>query len=381
MRPPTVSVIIPVYNQAQFIGQTIDSVLAQTFTDYEIIVVDDASTDNTAQVLAGYKDHIRLISLETNTGPAVTRNIALGMAQGEFIAFLDSDDLWYPRRLDITVSYLRKDFNVDLVCGAWDHINETGRTIEELNQPSKFQSQVDTDFLRTLAVRGNLLATSALLIRRKCFECCGLFDTNLKRSMDWDLWLRMATHGHKIAMIDQPVSRYRRHQGNLTLNSQRMEEATNQVLAKLFSDTRLAPHLVDLHDHAYIASWLRLAGLANKAGLVEETHRFLQMAENLYPKAIRNRILNVNYLEKLFLLPDAERFMQLIVSSTPEVGPLYGWMMFRRRFHGGDYQTALMALCRLVATHPGWLVEKITRRILRELALVRIKRSTHLVLN
>ncbi|MBE7552149.1 MAG: glycosyltransferase [Anaerolineales bacterium] len=373
MRSPTVSVIIPVYNQAQFIGQTIDSVLAQTFSDYEIIVVDDASTDNTAKILAGYGDCLRVITLKTNTGPAITRNIALGVAQGEFIAFLDSDDMWYLRRLDITVSYLRKNLNVDLVCGAWDHIDEAGRTIEKLNQPSNYQPQVDIDFLRTLVVRGNLLATSALLIRRKCFECCGLFDTNLKRSMDWDLWLRMAAHGHKIAMIDQPVSRYRRHQTNLTLNPQRMEEATRQVLVKLFSNDQLAVRLADLQEHAYIDSWLRLAGLAHEAGLEKDTHRFIQMARELYPKAVPNYALSFNYLEKLFLLPAAEEFMLMIATAMPEVRPLYSWMMMRRYLQKGDYKSASLKLCKLAASRPGWLLEKATRRIRRELVLVRNK--------
>jgi glycosyltransferase involved in cell wall biosynthesis len=341
--PPTVSVIIPTYNRAEFISQTLDSALAQTFTDYEIIVVDDGSTDNTMQALAGYGDRIRVISLKTNTGPSITRNIALEMAQGEFIAFLDSDDLWYPNALSTLVSYLRENLEIDLVCGAWDVIDESGRTIWPANKPSHLHAIIQTDFLRAMAT-GNLFLVHALLIRRKCFECCGNFDTTLKAVVDWDLWIRMAMHGHKIDMIDILVARYRRHSGCITRDPQRMELASEQVLNKLFSNKQYADRLTSLRDHAYIQMWLTIAKYYHENGKDTDRRRFVQKAQELYPKAVRDSQLDQQHLSSLLLLPETEGFRRIIVASKPEAVFAYYWSRGGQLLKERQYQLIFQRL-------------------------------------
>jgi|GEM_PF-939201 len=321
---PTVSIIIPTYNRAQFIGQTIDSVLAQTFTDYEIIVVDDASTDDTAQVLAGYGDRIRVITLETNTGPSLTRNTALQEARGELIAFLDSDDLWYPIMLATTVAHLKKNPATDMVGAAWDVIDESGQPIRPANKPSNFQPAVQADFLRAIAV-GNFLLPLSLLIRRKCFDCCGGFDPTLRASVDWDLFVRLAAHNHKLDLIDVPVARYRRHRASITGDPQRMEQASRQLLEKLFSNEALAPRLAGLKEYAYMKMYLAVAKFCHEAGLETERRNFVQMAERLYPKAPKNKELNLRLLSALFLLPETEHFRRIVITSVPEQVLFYYW--------------------------------------------------------
>lgn len=330
---PKVSVIIPTYNRAKFISETLESVFSQTFTDYEVIVVDDGSTDNTIQILANYGDRLRVISLEENTGPSVSRNIALRAAQGEFIALLDSDDLWYPNMLATTVDYLEHNPNTDLVCGAWDIIDETGRVITPTNKPSNFQARLQTDFLRVIAL-GNIFLVHALLIRRKCFECCGCFDPQLKATVDWDLWIRMAMHDHKVDMIDVPVAHYRRHSGCITRDPQRMLHASEQVLSKLFSNEQFASRLADLREHAYIQTWLTIATYYYEGGITSERRRFVQMAQDLYLKAPKSRELDQRHLSVLFRLPETEAFKRMIVASSSLSLVYYlrrGWQLLQNK--------------------------------------------------
>jgi len=338
----TVSVIIPVYNQTQFVGQAIDSVLAQTFTDYEIIVVNDGSTDETTQVLAQYTAHIRVIH-QANAGLSAARNSGLRVAKGEFIAFLDADDLWYSTALATLVTYLRHHPTTDLVCGAWDLIDETGSVIKPPNKPSIFQARVRANFLRAIAT-GNLFLVHALLVRRKCFECCGTFDPTLKAVEDWDLWIRMAMHGHTVKMIDVPVAHYRRHSNCMTQDPQRMVQASEQVLQRLFTNQQFTRELADLRDHAYIQMWLIIAKYCQEGNLHADRHRYVEMAQELYGKAPRNKQLDQLHLSSLFLLPETEHFKRMIIAASPDTMIYYYWLRGRQLFRDGNYGLMLERL-------------------------------------
>lgn len=339
---PTVSVIIPVYNQAHFVAQAIDSVLAQTFPDYEIIVVNDGSTDHTAQVLAGYGDRLHVIT-QANVGLSAARNSGLRVARGEMIGFLDADDLWYPDMLAATVTFLKQNPQIDLVYGAWDTIDETGRVIKPLNHPSNLREKVQADFLRAIAT-GNLFLVHTLLIRRKCFDCCGVFDPTLRAVEDWDLWLRMAAHRHTVDVIDTPLAHYRRHTGNMTYDPQRMEQASRQLLVKLFSNQQLAQRLDGLEEHAYIDTWLTIAGFCHAVGLETETRRYIQMAQELFLKAPYNPELNIRHYNRLLQLPATEDFMRAIVGSTPGTLLKYFWLKGRQVLGRGDFRLILARL-------------------------------------
>jgi glycosyltransferase involved in cell wall biosynthesis len=356
---PAVSVIIPAYNQAQFINQAIESVLAQTWSDYEIIVVNDGSTDATPQILAGYGEQLRVIT-QPNAGLSAARNSGLAVAQGEFIGLLDADDMWYPDVLATTVAHLTKNPSVDVVCGAWDLIDETGRTIRPPNDPSIFQARVRADFLRTIAV-GNMVIPSALLLRRKIFDCCGNFDATLKGVEDWDLLIRLAAHGHALDLINAPVLHYRRHSGCLTRDPQRTEQASRQVLAKLYADERLA----DLRDHASIYAWLSIAGYCQEAGLEADVRRLVGMAQEIHHHAPHNPELNLRYLEKLFLISGTEQFMARIAASTPQCRSLYHWLMAQRLLQKAQTGLALRHLLKLMASQPAWLIKKMGRKLVR----------------
>lgn len=358
---PLVSVIIPTYNNAPWLSLTLESVFNQTYRRFEIIVVNDGSTDKTLQVLAGYGEQIRVIT-QANAGLSAARNSGLRAARGEMIGFLDSDDLWYPEMLSATVSYLKKTPAIDLVCGAWDFIEETGHLVKPAGKPSRWQASVDADFLATI-VLGNLFPVHAVLVRRSCFECCGFFDTSLKAMEDWDMWLRLAAHGHRVGFIDLPVARYRRHDGCMSREPQRMEIALNQVLGKLFSNEQNTGRLQDLQVHAYLFTQLYLAQYCQEAGLDPDLRRYLQKAEDLYLKVPCNIGLNLRYFHLVANLPYTDHFLMMMNSSDPGIQPDYLWLATKRSFMSKSYPHALVVLFKLLVSQPRWVVRKFIQKI------------------
>jgi glycosyltransferase involved in cell wall biosynthesis len=189
-------VIIPSYNTAKYISHTIDSVLGQTYKDYEIIVVDDGSTDNTKEVLKPYMDQIKYM-YQKNRGRAGARNTGIKAARGKYIAFLDSDDLWTSEKLEKQVNILAKNKNIDFLFGDKQRFSDNGKVIIF----SMFKKHgYDEDFFGgPLFVRdpyrklleANYIPTGTVILKRKCFDRSGLFDETIYVE-DFEFWLRSA---------------------------------------------------------------------------------------------------------------------------------------------------------------------------------------------
>ena len=188
---PRVSVIIPTYNRADFIAYAIDSVLAQTLQDFEIIVADDGSTDETDRVLESYGDRVRYVRLDHSGLPATVRNAALQLAQGDYVAFLDSDDGWLPHKIEQQVRILDDNPNVGLV-----HSNALVLEVGQ-DKPSRLyfedEKRRNGKVLRDL-LQDNFVITSTAIVRRSLLKQAGSFDENrlLRAIEDYDLWLRIA---------------------------------------------------------------------------------------------------------------------------------------------------------------------------------------------
>lgn len=210
---PKVSVIIPTYNRAHYIRETIDSVLAQTYPDYEIIVVDDGSTDKTAEVLKHYNGRIRYYCFPENKGISAARNFAIEQARGKYIAFLDDDDLWMPEKLEKQVAVLENNPELAFVCsGAYvidAHGEVTARWCRAGAQET-FECLYDQNFVLNLTV----------ILRRECFAAVGGFDPKLPSTQDYDLWLRLAKR-YKFSYVDSCLAKYRLHPQNLSKNIDR----------------------------------------------------------------------------------------------------------------------------------------------------------------
>ena len=200
-----VSVIIPVYNGAKFIKNAIDSVIGQTNQNFEIIVIDDGSIDNTPNILKGYGDKIKYNTQE-NKGQASAINKGLKMSEGEYIAYLDSDDMYYPEKLEEQLQYFHNHPDVSLVYSDRYHIDSSAKNI------SLVQSRQLDHFL---FLQENRLSRSSVMHRRKCLDEVGVFDNCISGSDDWDMWIRMSEK-YKFGYINKPLIKYRIHENNLS---------------------------------------------------------------------------------------------------------------------------------------------------------------------
>lgn len=222
-----VSVIIPVYNAASFIKETLSSVFSQTFTNYEVIVINDGSPDTEAFELAirPFRERIRYISQE-NGGASSARNAGLRVAKGEFIAFLDADDVWSPAYLCEQLMFIREQ-NCDLACAdalITGDSTDAGKTyMEAVMQNAPPSGEVT--FLQLVSAERSLI-TSGVVVRRNLVLDAGLFDLTLRNAQDLDLWLRLAQHGARLAYHRQVLLEYKARSSGLTgdaINSHRRE--------------------------------------------------------------------------------------------------------------------------------------------------------------
>jgi glycosyltransferase involved in cell wall biosynthesis len=220
-----VSVIIPAFNASQFIAQAIESVLDQTFTDRELIVVDDGSTDDTASIVMRYGDKLRYI-YQKNQGLSSARNTGIDRAEGELIALLDADDFWDREKLTYQVALCDSSPDIGVVYTALKVVDNDGHEIEE--RRCLLRGQLFSSFLNE-----NCVAPSSSMIKRECFEKVGTFDESLSASEDWDLWLRIAPH-YLFDFVDLPLTFYRIHPGSMHKDLALMERNVFQVLDKLF---------------------------------------------------------------------------------------------------------------------------------------------------
>jgi glycosyltransferase involved in cell wall biosynthesis len=229
VQAPKVSIIIPAYNTAAFMPECLSSIFAQTYSDFEAIVVNDGSPDTPAleNVLAPYSDRVVYIKQE-NKRAAGARNTAIRRAQGEFLAFLDSDDSWLPEHLALQMELFRRDPTLDLV---YADCFVTGG-LKPWRFAERFPPQGEPTFC-TLAASRCIIPVSTVVARKTAIVRAELFDENLQRCDDYDMWLRTAFHGAKIAYSRQVQARLSgRRPGSLGQDFSKNAEAHCAILEK-----------------------------------------------------------------------------------------------------------------------------------------------------
>jgi len=215
---PLVSVIIPTYNHGKYIESAIKSVIAQEYANKEIIVVDDGSVDNTCDVVAKYHDIVKY-HYQDNMGESAARNHGLSIANGEYFAFLDADDMWLPNKLTKQLEVFRKKDSIGMVgCGGYD-IDESGIIISPAWIRENYSSR--DNMLEALSIHQIIPGSSSgVLIKANCFKKVGYFNVELKYGPDWDMWLRIAAH-YDIYFVSEPLVLIRKgssvvSKGNMT---------------------------------------------------------------------------------------------------------------------------------------------------------------------
>jgi glycosyltransferase involved in cell wall biosynthesis len=211
---PAVSVILPTYNRGQFLRDAVESVLRQTFTDWELIVVDDGSTDDTCAFVLGLQDaRVQLVPIAHSGSPAWARNAGLARARGEWIAFLDSDDLWMASKLECQLAELRAHPNCQWSCTGFGFVDENGApTHQRAGDPYRAQSG---QILEPLLAFTAIASTSTLMVRRSLLDDVGGFDEALLSREDYDLMLRLACQW-QIWALSEPLTLIREHASRTT---------------------------------------------------------------------------------------------------------------------------------------------------------------------
>lgn len=231
-KAPIVSVIVPAYNAKRTILETIVSVQQQTFSDFELIVINDGSTDNTLELLHGVKDERLRIFSYKNAGVSVARNRGISHANGEFIAFLDADDLWTPDKLELQLVALQQHPDAG-VAYSWTYfMDEQGKSLSPC-APIFFEGNVYAELL----VNNFIANGSNPLIRRQAVESVGEFDPGFPHCADWDFYLRLAARWHFVVVPKLQIF-YRQSSGSMTSKIEGIEKQTLMMVDKTF---RAAP--------------------------------------------------------------------------------------------------------------------------------------------
>lgn len=220
-----VAVIVPCYNVERYLARAVDSVFAQTYRDFHIYAVDDASSDGTANVLRNYTPHCSMIS-QIHGGPAAARNRAIRMSDTPFVAFLDADDEWLPPKLERQIALMKQDSSLGLVCSLSVVSGSDGETC---SAPTADKLPGSGRLFRHL-VRNCFVFTPTVVVRRRCLDEVGLFNESLAVSEDFNLWLRIAARWN-IALLPEVLTITHKRPGSLSVRLPTQERLRNGVAA------------------------------------------------------------------------------------------------------------------------------------------------------
>lgn len=240
-----VTVIIPAYNRAAFLQAAIDSVLTQKYEEYEVIVVDDGSTDKTQEILSLYKGNITVLQTE-HAGPSAARNKGIAAASGEHIAFLDSDDLWLPGKLKTQVNFFNHHPDA-VICQTEELWIRNGVRVNPMKKHKKYSGWI---FEKCLPLC--IVSPSAVMIHRRVFDRVGLFDESMPACEDYDLWLRISPL-YPIHLINEPlILKQGGHDDQQSRTIPHLDRLRIQALCKILDSGVLPAPL-------YSAAWKELA--------------------------------------------------------------------------------------------------------------------------
>lgn len=276
MARPIFSVVIPAFNSAKTLENTIKSVLNQTLQDFEIIVVNDGSTDETVSLIEKLLDHRVSIISQQNKGVSAARNKGISFAKGEYIAFLDSDDLWLPEKLQIQYDFLQKNQSVTAVQTGAIFINND---LEILSVRPCFESK--DVLLETLLFQNLPSVMSTIVIKFTEIEKVGLFNENLLFE-DWEFTVRLAHYG-KFESIKQPLTLTRIHENNRSKDLSIHIESGDKILRSIFSNPSFPGYLIKKKRLIYSTFYRMLCGGAFNVGKYTEAIKWGIKSLIIYP--------------------------------------------------------------------------------------------------
>ena len=273
-----VSVIIPAYNGDRYIEKAIAGILAQTYTNYEIVAIDDGSTDGTRQIIRQYGDRVRYFT-QANQGVAASRNLGLSKAQGEYIAFLDQDDVFLPHKLASQVALLERNSSLGIVNSGWQIVDRDG-VLQSAVEPWHQIPDLNTANL----IIWKPVFLGAMLFRRSWLEQTEGFDTSLEQTPDVDLVIRLAGMGCQAEWVKQTTVKYRQHQANASKNTLLQSEELDRILERFFAQPNLSPEIKKLEADSRYQSLVWSAWRLQQTGRLSEMSDYLHKSGNYSQK-------------------------------------------------------------------------------------------------
>ncbi len=307
---PLVSVIIPVYNGDRYIAQAIESILAQTYTNYEIIVIDDGSTDNTRDRLQPYWHQIRYFYQE-NQGVAAARNRGISESNGELVAFLDQDDFFLPHKLEVQVAGWDANPLLAIVNSGWRVVDLDGREISDPEIWRNFPHLTVEDWIIWKPV-----FIGAMLFEREWLARVGSFDTRLSQTPDIDLALRLVVTGCQSAWVAQSTVCYRQHDRNASRDVLAQAKELEIVLDRLFSHPNLTPEIGSLERRSRYQSLVWSAAKLYHHGDESGTIHYLEKSADYSPYCFTEMVLDWLYQFRDYALAYGHQFDTYALSSS-----------------------------------------------------------------
>jgi glycosyltransferase involved in cell wall biosynthesis len=321
-RTPQVSVVIPAYNCAAYIGQAVDSVLNQTYANCEIIVVDDGSKDDTRLILENYGDRVRYI-YQQNQGVSIARNSGIQLARGEFVAFLDADDFFLPDKLAAQIAVFAAQPNLGIVHSGWRLVNSKGEPFQDV-KPWQKVPKLDLE----MWLRWKPVLPSAMMFRRHWLEHAGGFDPRFPPAEDTDLVLRLSLMGCEADWLRQITVCYRQHEQSAMYKGLPQAKSLAAVMENFFARPELPDKIRLLEKQIKYSTLVWIAWYLHRTGHTVEMVQFLRHSWNYTPYLPVETVINwaecfTEFSQNAGNELDADLFAQ-----SPEWQELMQWVIF-----------------------------------------------------
>jgi glycosyltransferase involved in cell wall biosynthesis len=277
MSQPQVSVIIPSYNCARYLPEAIDSVFAQTYQDFEIIVVDDGSTDNTPEVLQRYGDQLQAVH-QRNQGVALARNQGIRLASGKWIAFLDADDVFLPHKLEAQLKLAATDSDLGIIHSGWNRVDAEGKFLMRV----ELWHQVPELTLESW-LRWKPILPSAMLFRRDWLEQAGGFDPRFPPAEDTELVLRLALLGCQAKWLPQVTVNYRQHDSSAMHKGLPQAKSLTAVIDHFFAQPQLPEQIRWIEQQTRYSTFVWIAWYLYYSGHPDAMVEYLQRSWRYSP--------------------------------------------------------------------------------------------------
>lgn len=308
---PKISVVVPAYNSQRTILETIDSVLQQSFSDFELIIINDGSTDRTLELLETVQDTRLKVYSYPNGGLPTARNRGINRATGEFISFIDADDIWTPDKLELQLKALQKNPRAGVAYSWTTCMGNNGNSFHP-GVTESFQGNVYANLLV-----GNFIGSgSNVLIRREAIESVGYFDKSLKSAEDWDYWLRLAPKWDFV-VVPKPQILYRLSSGAMSSKLDVMEKYQTLVLKRAFESAPSELQYLKNQGFSYIYLFMTRLCLSriNNQKVVGQAAKKLWKSIRLYPQILLRKEAQILSIKLLVLAIISPKFAAGILNK------------------------------------------------------------------